>query len=165
MPQFNLLYFSSQIFWLVISFTILYMVMAFTFLPKIRNILKKRDEKLQKILTQADQLNKKAKEIEEEYDAYILDAEHHADSILNTARQTIEEKGDKQEEQQAKQTQESMDKLQKDIEQKKILILEKLDDVCTFFIQALFRVVYKKETSLSSLRKAVRKAAKEVRNV
>ena len=165
MPQFNLLYFPSQIFWLVISFTMLYVAMAFFLLPRVKDIMQKREEKLQNVLTQADRLNAKAKEIENGYLSYMTEADQYATSILNTARQTIDQKSQQQEEERTRQVQNSINKLQKDIEQKKHLILEKVDDVCAAFIRALFRVVYKKKVALSSLEKAIHQAQKEIKDV
>ena len=165
MPQFNLLYFPSQIFWLVVSFAALYIAMAYFLLPRVKGVLQKRDEELQKILTQADQLNAKAREIEESYQTYMNEAEQYAASIMNTARQSIEQKGREQEDAYAKQTQDSIAKLQKDMEQKRQSVLERVDDVCGAFIRALFRVVYKKKVALCSLEKAIRQGKKELKDV
>ena len=44
MPQLNTEYFASQIFWLVISFIILYVVMAKYALPKIANVIETRED-------------------------------------------------------------------------------------------------------------------------
>ena len=44
MPQLNTEYFASQIFWLVISFIILYIVMAKYALPKIANVIETRED-------------------------------------------------------------------------------------------------------------------------
>ena len=165
MPQFNLLYFPSQIFWLVISFTLLYVAMAHFLLPRVKDILQKRDEELQKILTQADRLNAKAKEISGSYQAYMDEAEQYAASVLSTARQNIEQKQQEQEDAYTKQTQESINKLQKDIEQKRHLLMGKVDDICMAFVRSLFHVIYKKKVAISSLEKAVCQAERELDNV
>ena len=44
MPQLNTEYFASQIFWLVVSFIILYLVMAEYALPKIANVIETRED-------------------------------------------------------------------------------------------------------------------------
>ena len=46
MPQLNTEYFASQIFWLIISFIILYVVMAKYALPKIANVITADYDKL-----------------------------------------------------------------------------------------------------------------------
>ena len=165
MPQFNLLYFPSQIFWLIVSFIVLYIAMAHVFLPRVKGILQKRDEELQKILTQADQLNAKAKEVAGDYQTYMDEAEQYASSILSTAKQNIEQKCQEQEDARERQVQSSIDELQKEAEQKKNFVLGKVDDVCKAFVQALFRSVYKKKIAFSSLEKVVCQAEKELNDV
>ena len=57
MPQLNPESFSSQIFWLTLLFIILFLVNHYFFLPKIKNIRKKRDETIQNYLDEAKKLN------------------------------------------------------------------------------------------------------------
>ena len=45
MPQFESQYFLSQIFWFVICFTIIYLTISKIYIPKIKEIIKKREEK------------------------------------------------------------------------------------------------------------------------
>ena len=74
MQQLNPESFSSQIFWLTLLFIILFLVNHYFFLPKIKNIRKKRDETIQNYLDEAKKLNdsfnslveKMNKEFEEE---------------------------------------------------------------------------------------------------
>ena len=57
MPQLNPESFSSQIFWLVISFSVLFLIVHFILLPKLKNIRKERDETINDYLSQAQKLN------------------------------------------------------------------------------------------------------------
>ena len=57
MPQLNPESFSSQIFWLVLLFLILFVLIHFFFLPKIENIRKKRDETIDNYLSEAKKIN------------------------------------------------------------------------------------------------------------
>ena len=57
MPQLNPESFSSQIFWLFISFAVLFLIVHFILLPKLKNIRKERDETINDYLSQAQKLN------------------------------------------------------------------------------------------------------------
>ena len=46
MPQFNAETFPSQLFWLVITFVILYVCMSFIILPRIRDNIRLRKNKI-----------------------------------------------------------------------------------------------------------------------
>ena len=58
MPQLNPESFSSQIFWLFATFSILFLVIHFFLLPKLKKIREKREETISDYLSQTQKLNK-----------------------------------------------------------------------------------------------------------
>ena len=63
MPQFDLSNYTSQIFWMLISFGVLFMWMTFFIFPLFRTIFASRNLIIQKHLTQAEKINKKAEKL------------------------------------------------------------------------------------------------------
>ena len=63
MPQLNPESFSSQIFWLFVSFSILFLIIHFFLLPKLKKIRKKREETVSDYLSQTQKLNKQIDDI------------------------------------------------------------------------------------------------------
>ena len=57
MPQLNPESFSSQIFWLFVTFSILFLVIHFFLLPKLKKIREKREETVSNYLSQTQKLN------------------------------------------------------------------------------------------------------------
>jgi F-type H+-transporting ATPase subunit b len=57
MPQLNPESFSSQIFWLFVTFSILFLVIHFFLLPKLKKIREKREETVGNYLSQTQKLN------------------------------------------------------------------------------------------------------------
>jgi F-type H+-transporting ATPase subunit b len=57
MPQLNPESFSSQIFWLFVTFSILFLVIHFFLLPKLKKIREKREETVSNYLSQTKKLN------------------------------------------------------------------------------------------------------------
>ena len=62
MPQLNPESFSSQIFWLFVTFSILFLVIHFFLLPKLKKIRAKREETVSNYLSQTQKLNKQIDE-------------------------------------------------------------------------------------------------------
>ena len=57
MPQLNPESFSSQIFWLFISFSILFLIVHFFLLPRLKKVREHRDETINNYLSQTQNLN------------------------------------------------------------------------------------------------------------
>ena len=57
MPQLNPASFSSQIFWLLISFSILFLIVHFFLLPRLKKVREHRDETINNYLSQTQNLN------------------------------------------------------------------------------------------------------------
>ena len=63
MPQLNPESFSSQIFWLFVSFSILFLITHFFLLPRLKKIREKREKTISNYLAQTQELNKQIDDI------------------------------------------------------------------------------------------------------
>ena len=99
MPQFDPSSFPSQIFWLVVTFVVLYVVMSKLVLPRVGSVLQDRQEKIADDLDRASQLRKDAEEITATYEAALAEARAKAQALYretsdalaaNTARKQQE---------------------------------------------------------------------------
>ncbi len=66
MPQFDTTYFASQIFWLILTFSALYYVMARIALPRLAALLETREAQISGNLAKARELHKEADYVEAE---------------------------------------------------------------------------------------------------
>ena len=57
MPQLNPESFISQLFWLLIFFTILYLIINSVFIPKIKKIREDRENTVQKLISESKSIN------------------------------------------------------------------------------------------------------------
>ena len=71
LPHLDYNTYSSQIFWLLLSFASLYLVVSRVILPRIRSTLQGRDQKISSDLDRANSLSKMSRELEAEYDHEI----------------------------------------------------------------------------------------------
>ena len=89
MPQLNPEFWVSQIFWLIITFGILYIVLSKFILPKISSNLELRKSQIQENIETAE----KQREISEvklkEYDEIILKSKLEAKNIFKNAREKV----------------------------------------------------------------------------
>ena len=113
-------FFLSQLFWLVVLFVVLFVVLTYFTLPKIRTFLNKRDTFINDHLSKQDDLIKKAETLIHEYENKIIQAKQEAHSIINKAKfQALEESGkllkitEDKIKQQIKDTEERIDKEKK----------------------------------------------------
>ena len=65
MPQLNPEFFVSQLFWLVVTFSFLFVFLWRVSLPRIGNVLEKRERKINEDLSAAKELQAEASKIQE----------------------------------------------------------------------------------------------------
>lgn len=89
MPQFDPSSFASQIFWLLITFTALYFLMARVALPRIAEVLEQRSERIANDLARAEDLRKEAEGVIAQYEAALAKARAEAAAVLQGTQQDI----------------------------------------------------------------------------
>ena len=89
MPQLNPEFWISQIFWLVLTFGLLYIILSKLILPKISNNLESRKSQiLENIETEEKQREESEKKVKE-FEKIILDSKIEAKNYFNETRQKI----------------------------------------------------------------------------
>ena len=87
MPQLNPEFWVSQIFWLVITFGILYVVLSKLILPKISANLESRKSQISDNIEAADKQREESEKKLKEYDLIISKSKIEAKNIFNQARE------------------------------------------------------------------------------
>ena len=90
MPQLNPEYWVSQIFWLVIIFSFLYIFLSKIILPKISETLEKRKLQISDNLEQAEKYKEDTQNKINEYEKILIEAKKEAKSIMNEAKKKID---------------------------------------------------------------------------
>jgi len=94
MPQLDLATYPSQIFWLVVTFTALYYVMARHILPRIHTVMESRQQRIEYDLDRAASLKVEAEQARESYETALADARGQAQTMLNDVSEAIRETSD-----------------------------------------------------------------------
>ena len=82
MPQFDFGTFASQIFWLAVVFTLLFLVLSRSILPKVSGILEQRQRRLDDDIAKAGALRKEAETVLAEYEKARAEAEARAQAAM-----------------------------------------------------------------------------------
>jgi len=82
MPQLDPTYWASQAFWLILIFTALYLTLANMFIPKIKNSIDNRENKIKDDLDEAQELKNLAEQKHEEYELSIENAKKEVQKII-----------------------------------------------------------------------------------
>ena len=82
MPQLNPEFFLSQIFWLILSFSFLFIFLWRVSLPRIKKALENRQNKIDSDLKNAKQNQIKAEKIQKEIDDILLEVQNNSEKEL-----------------------------------------------------------------------------------
>ena len=82
MPQFDPSTFASQVFWLVTTFALLYVLMAKLALPRIGAVLEERQRRIDDNLDKAAQLKADAEEAVTAYQKALAESRAHAHTVI-----------------------------------------------------------------------------------
>ena len=96
LPQLDATKFSPQIIWLVISFTILYLIMWRIALPKVGQVLEDRQRRISDNLAKAESLKAEAQAASNAYDAALAGARAKGHEVVGEARKVIADEAAKQ---------------------------------------------------------------------
>lgn len=89
MPQLDPSSFSNQIFWLAVSFAVLFFIMWKMALPRVGETLANRQQKLSGDIEKAEQLKQDAEKVQADLDQALADARAEAQNIMAKTAQDI----------------------------------------------------------------------------
>ena len=90
MPQLNPEFWASQVFWLILIFSSLYIIMWKIFLPKITNSIENRKSRIIDDLNETQKLKENAEKKLREYNKIIEDTKKEAKKIIEDNKKKLE---------------------------------------------------------------------------
>ena len=119
MPQFDTHFFSSLIFWELISFGILFWVLWKFAFPPILKTLEERERKIKESLEQADRHRAEAEQKMQEYEAKLKTASKEAEAVLAQAKERAQRIMEENEQRLRTETQPAKEDATREIEQER----------------------------------------------
>ncbi len=92
MPQLNPEFFVTQLFWLVVTFSFLLVFLWRVSLPRIGNVLEKRERKISEDLTTAKELQNEAEKIQDKIESQLKQARTDASEMIKTSSLSLQDK-------------------------------------------------------------------------
>jgi len=94
MPQFDPTFFAPQLFWLALTFVVLYTLMTMVALPKIGAVLDERQRKIDDNLDKAAQLKAEAEAAVAAYEKALAESRAHAHAVIKEASDRLANEAD-----------------------------------------------------------------------
>ena len=91
LPQMDITTFPSQLFWLVITFAILYIFMWRVVIPKLSTTIEERKDKISNDINEAEKFNSEATGIHEKYEEQMSSASQNASTIISESKSQMNE--------------------------------------------------------------------------
>ena len=92
MPQLNPEFFVTQLFWLVVTFSFLLVFLWRVSLPRIGNVLEKRERKISEDLTTAKELQNEAEKIQDTIESQLKQARLDASEMIKSSSLSFQDK-------------------------------------------------------------------------
>ena len=141
MPQLNPDSFTSQVFWLSILFSILFLINHYIFLPKLEIIRKKRDEKINGNLDEAKIINNSVNKLIEQMKNDFDEAKNKQNSILKETFEKNKSLLDEKIEKLNEEFENKKKQLTDSVETEKAKVLENLPSICVKLSDNLYEKI------------------------
>ena len=151
MPQLNPEFWVSQIFWLLITFGILYLVLSKLILPKISKNLESRKSQISENIEAAEKHRENSDSKLKEYDDIILKSKLKANNIFKEAREKVIKDINSKKENLDKQIDEEIKKTEQELEVFKKSSPEKINKIAIETSTELLKKLIGAEVNNSSI--------------
>ena len=151
MPQLNPEFWISQIFWLTLTFGILYVVLSKLILPKISANLELRKSQIQENIEAAEKQREDSESKLKEYDDIVLKSKQDAKNIFKDAREKVFKDINSKKNVLDKQIDDEIKKVEKEIEMLKKSAPEKINKIAIEASSELVKKLIGAEVNNSSI--------------
>ena len=151
MPQLNPEFWISQIFWLTLTFGILYVVLSKLILPKISINLELRKSQIQENIGAAEKQRKDSESKLKEYDNIILKSKLEAKNIFKDAREKLLKDINSKKESLDEQIDEEIKKVEQEIEELRKSAPKKINKIAIETSSELVKKLIGAEVNNSSI--------------
>ena len=163
MPQLNPEFWFSQIFWLIITFGILFITLSKLILPKISETLEVRKSQISENIEAAEKEREESENKIKEYEKIILDSKAEAKNYFNKAREKILKDIDKKKEILESEINEEINKAEIEISEFVSNSPEKINKIAAETSSDLIKQLIGVEVNNSSIAAIVEEISRKVR--
>jgi len=161
MPQLDPTYWASQGFWLILIFTLLYLALSKLFIPKIKNSIDDRENRIKDDLDEAQKLKEVAEEKLKEYEISIENAKKDVQKILFESKNKLNSEIQKKKKTFKKEIETEIDNAEKEIESFKKDSLESISKISEEITSKIIENISGEPMNQSSVKATVQESVKK----
>ncbi len=163
MPQLEITTYPSQIFWLVVSFLILYLIMSRIIIPRISSVIKSRETEIKNNIHISEQMYKDTEIINNEYEETKKNIENEARGIINHLKETTSKKINNSTELLKKRLEQKLEKNEQEIINNKKKVLKEIKKISLNLSEEIIRKISNgKSGQKNKLKSIIKKNLEEV---
>ena len=161
MPQLDPKYWASQAFWLILIFTILYISIAKFYLPKIKNNLDDRENKIKDDVDDANKFKELSESKFKEYEKILADAKKEVIKIQMESKNILDKDIQSKKEVIEKEIENEISKAQKEIDELKRNSLNDIQNISENITSSIIENISGDKLNESSIKAAVEDVSKK----
>ena len=161
MPQLDPKYWASQAFWLILIFTILYISIAKFYLPKIKNNLDDRENKIKDDVDDANKFKELSESKFKEYEKILADAKREVVKIQMESKNILDKDIRSKKEAMEKDIENEISKAQKEINELKRTSLNDIQNISENITSSIIENISGDKLNESSIKAAVEDVSKK----
>ena len=161
MPQLDPKYWASQAFWLILIFTILYISIAKFYLPKIKNNLDDRENKIKDDVDDANKFKELSESKFKEYEKILADAKKEVIKIQMESKNILDKDIQSKKEDMEKEIENEISKAQKEINELKRSSLNDIQNISENIASSIIENISGDKPNESSVKALVEDVSKK----
>ena len=161
MPQLDPEYWASQAFWLVLVFTILYFSISKFYLPKIKNNLDNRENKIKEDLDNANKFKEQSEVKIREYQIILENAKKEVSKIYFDSKNMLDKNIQSKKEKMEKEIEKEILKAQKEISELKNNSLSSIHSISENIVSDIIENISGDKLNESSIKATVEDISKK----
>ena len=161
MPQLDPTYWASQVFWLILVFTILYISISKFYLPKIKDNLDNRENKIKEDLENANKFKEESEAKLKEYDLILENAKKEVLKIHFESKSTLDKDIQSKKDLMEKEIEKEILKAQKEISELKKNSISSIQIISANIVSDIIENISGDKLNESSIKAAVEDISKK----
>lgn len=157
MPQLEISTYLTQIFWVITTFIIFWMVMDHVIIPKISDTIEARKRKYDDYIIKAEEINKKALATLERYESTLAAAKSKASEQIKANEDALKKMIDEREEEITQQLKSKMAEHEQKLEADKASTIAKIEDLSKIAAMTIIKELDLKSISEADINQALKK--------
>ena len=158
LPQLDISTWVGQIFWLIVTFLILYVALSQFILPRLRDTIATRSDRIADDLDSATRMKQEAEEAEKAYEQSLRDARAKANNVAESTRQSLDAEIKAELDAADAEAESESEKAEARIREIKAAALANIDNVAADVTDALISELTGKSVTSAKIASALKKA-------